>query len=375
MPESRKGTRLNDTSREGESRGLARRLLSALRIVPTDDIHEAYRFLEDVQLDGKPVAVAKWPSTRYHIYWPNWVKRPVTLVYNQLALLVQLARGLAQGRVVIVREYTNFAMALVAPVLWPWRNRIIFNVNDNLAPQLSALSRGSLHLMRRCGFRFMLLDGAHVQHELEARLGAMHLLTPYFSVTDRRDRSAARTHQRSRFRVGFVGYFRPDKGGVDALADAIRALQQLPDVEVALGYWNRAQAEQLPADVRDELVLHETLRYPDYLAFLSSCDAIIVLATPAYLLRHSGVLVDSVSRGTPVLCPEYPLLAFQALQPVPVGATYATLDELPKRVQEVKTRYRELKGNFDEYFRVRSPRSVGVQLARQWNQDFRTRAA
>lgn len=365
-----------EASREPHtSRGIARKLLAALRIEPTDDIHEAYRFLEDVQLDGKPVVVAKWPSTRYHIYWPRWVKRPVTLVFNQLSLLVQLARGLAQRRVVIVREYTNFAMALVAPFLWPWRNRIIFNVNDNLAPQLSALSRGSLHLMRRCGFRFMLLDGAHVQHELEARLGAMHLLTPYFSVTDRRDPVAARNRQRSPFRVGFVGYFRPDKGGVDALAEAIRALQQLPDVEVALGYWNRAQAEQLPADVREALVLHETLRYPDYLAFLSSCDAIVVLATPAYLLRHSGVLVDSVSRGTPVLCPDYPLLAFQALQPVRVGATYATLEELPARVQEVKAGYGELVRNFDEYFRVRSPRSVGVQLARQWKQDFRTRAA
>jgi hypothetical protein len=360
---------------DDRSRGIARKLLAALRIEPTDDIHEAYRFLEDVQLDGRPVVVAKWPSTRYHIYWPSWVKRPVTLVLNQLSLLVQLVRGLAQSRVVIVREYTNFAMALVAPFLWPWRNRIIFNVNDNLAPQLSALSRGSLHLMRRCGFRFMLLDGAHVQHELEARLGAMHLLTPYFSVTDRRDPVAARNRQSSPFRVGFVGYFRPDKGGVDALAEAIRALQQLPDLEVALGYWNRAQAEQLPADVREALVLHETLRYPDYLSFLSSCDAIVVLATPAYLLRHSGVLVDSVSRGTPVLCPDYPLLAFQALQPVRVGATYATLEELPARVQEVKAGYGELVRNFDEYFRVRSPRSVGVQLARQWKQDFRTRAA
>ena len=138
---------MNDDSHGGASRSLVRKLLKALRIEPTDDIHEAYRFLDDVQLDGKRVVVAKWPSTRYHIYWPNWLKRPVTLVYNQLSLLVQLARGLAQGRVVIVREYTNFAMALVAPLIWPWRNRIIFNVNDNLAPQLSALSRASLRVM------------------------------------------------------------------------------------------------------------------------------------------------------------------------------------------------------------------------------------
>ncbi|HWI15872.1 MAG TPA: hypothetical protein VNT02_16520, partial [Burkholderiales bacterium] len=344
------------------------------RIDPTDDIHEAYRFLEDVQLDGRPVLVARWPSTRYHIYWPNWVKRPITLVYNQLALLAQMARGLAQGRVVIVREYTNFAMALVAPFLWPWRDRIIFNVNDNLAPQLGLLSRASLQLMRRWGFCIMLLDGAEVQGDLERRLGEMRLLTPYFAVPDRRERSA-RTNTRRAFRVGFVGYFRPDKGGVTALADAIRALQRLPDVEVALGYWNRGQVEQLPGDVRAQLLLRETLRYPDYLAFLAACDVIVVLATPAYLMRHSGVLVDSVSRGTPVLCPDYPLLAFQALRPVPVGTTYATLQDLPDRVQEVKARHRELKHNFEEYFRARSSRSVGAQLAQQWHAHTRPRAA
>lgn len=356
---------LRDKSRGVESRRLMRRLLSLLRIEPTDDIHEAYRFLENMRLGGKPVLVAKWPSTHYHIYWPNWLKRPVTLVLNHLALLVQLARGLAGGRVVIVREYTNFAMALAAPLLWPWRCRIIFNVNDNFAPQIGMLSRASLQLLRRWGFRMMLLDGAQVQPALEQRLGAMHLLTPYFSVPDRRERAAARPARRC-FRVGFVGYFRPDKGGVHALAQAIRALQALPNVQVALGYWNRAQADQLPRDVRDKLELRETLRYGDYLGFLADCDAIVVLATPAYLMRHSGVLVDSVSRGTPVLCPDYPLLAFQALHPVPVGATYGALEELPARVQELRLRRDELARNFEEYFRVRSPRSVGAQLERQW---------
>jgi hypothetical protein len=345
--------------------GWRRRALALLRIAPTDDIHEAYRFLEETELDGKPVLVAKWPTTRYHIYWPRWLKRPVTLVFNHLALLGQIARGLAQGRVVIVREYTNLSMALSAPLLLPWRDRIILNVNDNFAPQIGAVSRASTRLLQRWGFRLMLLDGAHVERDLVARLGEMRLLTPYFSVRDRRERAAGGGGAR-RFRVGFVGYFRPDKGGVHALADAIRALQRLPDVEVALGYWNRGQVDELPDDVKARLVLRETLRYPDYLAFLATCDAIVVLATPAYLLRHSGVLVDSVSRGTPVLCPDYPLLAFQALHPVPVGATYGALEELPLRVQEVKARHAELTRNFEEYFRVRSPERVREQLALQW---------
>ncbi len=221
--------------------GLRRRLLGLLRIEPTDDIHEPYRFLEEVSLDGKPVLVAKWPSTRYHIYWPGWLKRPLTLVYNHFSLLAQIASGMRRRRIVVVREYSDFGMALSAPLLWPWRHRIILNVNDNFAPQVGAVSRASLYFLRRSGFRLMLLDGEHVRGDLLRRMGDMRLLTPYFSVPDKRHGRRPREDRHAPFRVGFVGYFRPDKGGVTALAEAIRKLQQVPGVEVALGYRTRAQ--------------------------------------------------------------------------------------------------------------------------------------
>lgn len=342
-----------------------RGLLAALRIEPTDDMHEPYRFLADVRLEGRPIVLATWPSTRYNLYWPNALKRPVTLIVNHLALLVTAARGLAGGHVVILREFTNGGMACLALPLWPWRRRLLLNVNDNLTPAVGAFSRLARAFVRRLGYTWLLLDGAEVRDELVRRLGPMALLTPYFVVPDRRPARAPRRAD-APFRVGFVGYFRRDKGGVAALASAIRAVQRLPGVDVALGCWSRAQAEHLPADVRRALRVCDTLRYPDYLAFLDGCDAVVLLATPAYALRHSGVLVDAVSRGTPVLCRDYPLLACQALRPVPVGVTYRGFDDLPARVLEVQARRHEFAANFERYFRERALCVVQAVLEREW---------
>lgn len=357
------GGRLNPEARLRPS--WRRWLLSALRIEPTDDMHEPYRFLEEVRHRGRPVTVATWPSTRYNIYWPNRVKRPVTLVTNHLALLFAAWRGLARGEAVILREFTNGGLASIALLLWPWRRRLLLNVNDNFSPAAGLIGRLGRALLLRLGFTFMLLDGDAVAARLVRTFGPLKLVTPYFAVPDRRPARASRWTDRP-FRVGFVGYFRRDKGGVDLLAAALRSIQRLPGVEVALGYWNRGQADELPDDVRRALVLCDTLRYPAYLAFLDSCDVVVLLATPAYELRHSGVLVDCASRGTPVLCRDYPLLASQALRPVPVGMTYGDVEDLPACVAALRERYDTLIDHFDPYLHERAVPAVRRALEQAW---------
>jgi hypothetical protein len=346
-------------------RSLGGRLLALAGIIPTDDIHSAYAFLETLVLGNSPVTVAKWPSTRYHVYWPNWLKRPLTLAYNHLALAAQIARGALAGRVVIVREFNNVLLLLLLPLIWPLRSQLLLNINDNLAPENSRVSRLSLVVLRRLGFRMLLLDGEAVPAGLLRKHAPIRLLTPYFAVSDRR-RSARPHGLDGKLVVGFVGYFRRDKGGLEALVEAVRKLRSVPGVMMALGYWNREQVEALPADVKESVLLRETLRHEDYSEFLYSCDAVVVLASESYRLRHSGILVDTLSRGTLAICPAFPLLSCQALRPVPVGATYGSLADLPEAVKAVQENRARLLRNFDEYLRRRSCRSVSVQLAAQW---------
>lgn len=351
-------------------------MLRGLGIERTSDIHQAYHFLEGVELDGRRVKVAKWPTTHYHIYWPNWLKKPATLLFNHLALLVQIYAGAAQGRVVIVREFTNWLFILLLPLIFPFRRRIVLNVNDNLAPDLSALSKACFNLLQRADFPVLLLDGEQVRRSLGERYAGLRLLTPYFAVPDRRGRRSARGDDRAAFTVGFVGYFRRDKGGVEALTEAIAALAGEEGVAVALGYWNRAQVEALPPELRERVALHDTFDYADYQRYLRSCDVIVVLAAEAfYQLRHSGVLVDTISCGTLALCPAYPLFRYQVLHPVPVGATYEKLEDLPARVRALRKDRARLQANFDRYFRLRTPAAVSAQMDEEWRAMRRPRGS
>jgi hypothetical protein len=342
-----------------------KQLLASVGIVPTSDIHSAYGFLDTLELEGVPVMVAKWPSTRYHVYWPNWLRRPATLAYNHASLAVQIVRGVVAGRIVVVREFNNSLFLLLLPLILPLRKRLILNINDNLAADMRRLSRVSFAILRNLGFRVLLLDGEAVTEDLQRQHPGMRLLAPYFAVSDRRRQQRL---ERNEFVVGFVGYFRRDKGGIEALAQAIREVRKVEGVIVALGYWNREQIEALPADVKGAARLRDTMDPTDYSEFLYSCDAVVILASEAYRMRHSGILVDTLSRGTLAICPSLPLLGYQVLQPAPVGATYSTLAELPEAISAVRAQRSRLLGNFDEYLSRRSWNAVSGDLEAQWRQ-------
>jgi len=352
---------------QSKSAALRAKVLRRLGIERTSDIHQAYSFLETVELEGRRVKIAKWPTTRYHIYWPGWIKKPVTLLANHVALLAQILAGAAQGRVVIVREFTNWLFVLLVPFIFPLRRRVILNINDNLAPRLSGVSKVCFDVLRRLDFPVLLLDGGNVARALCERTGDMRLLTPYFAVPDRRAGRATRGDPQRGFTVGFVGYFRHDKGGIEVLSEAVRRLVAEPGIATAVGYWNRDQIDALPGDVRERVILRDTFDRVQYFDYLRSCHVIVVLAAEEfYQLRHSGVLVDAISCGTLALCPAFPLFRYQVLHPVPVGATYDSLSDLPLRVRALRDDYQRLQGNFDRYFRLRAPEAVGAQMAEAW---------
>ena len=55
------------------------------------------------------------------------------------------------------------------------------------------------------------------------------------------------------FVVGFVGYFRAEKGGVGAALAAAMKLADVPGIRVRAGFWNEAQQRQAAAALRESL--------------------------------------------------------------------------------------------------------------------------
>jgi hypothetical protein len=324
----------------------------------------------ELKLFGRAVVIASWPTTRYHIYWPLWLKKPVSVVVNHLAILVVALKGCVYGSIVIVREFMVLPFVPVALLLYPWRKRIILNLNDVFAQKGGALRDGAFRALSRMGYRMMLLDGANVEKELLTRKALERVLVPRFGAHDRRvDYAENRSAGGTSFRVGLVGDFRGEKGGRTALLDILEKLSYQPELDVAVGYWDEKILSAIPATLVGRLTIVNTFEFDNYLRFLASCNVVITHAGDAYRYRHSGVIMDAVSLGVIVVCPNYPVLRSQIETPVEVGITYSSLDDIPDAVNAALKMQPILTANFDRYLRERGPEWVSSDLERVWDGD------
>jgi hypothetical protein len=53
-----------------------------------------------------------------------------------------------------------------------------------------------------------------------------------------------------------------------------------------------------------------------------------------YYYRASGVAADALARRAAVVCPDFPVMRRQLADPAPVGATFATLNDLEAAITE-----------------------------------------
>lgn len=332
-----------------------------LRIEAIPDIHAVYGFFERLTVNGMPVKVLSWPSTRFHIFWPRPLKKIVP-AFNHVAMLFGLLHA-KRGQPILVREFDNLWFLLVAPVFWLVRHRVVLNVNQNVTcPVGEGTGAFALKILSRLGFRFLWLDGAAALPDIRAHFPRLAVSTPLFPVPRHPVRQRGGEGQ-TPFIVGLVGYFRPDKGGVEKAVALAHKLATIPGVRVAAGFWNEAQRREFCAAAADDIDTCCTYETDDYHAFLDRCHAIVILAErDAYYYRHSGILMDCIGHGTLPICPAYPLLESIVMRPVPVGAVYGESENLRCVVWRVLAQYERLRANFAVHAAARTAEGVAAAL-------------
>jgi hypothetical protein len=333
-----------------------------LRIEPIADIHAAYDFFRDVTVHGHPLHVVSWPSTRHHIYWPRAL-RVLLPPLNHLAMLLGALRA-PKDAVLLVREFDNLWLLLLAPAFWPLRRRMVLNINHNFRrPPGRGLAGWALRAVARLGFRMLWLDGAAALPDVRPSCPRLEVATPWFPVSALRPHAHPAPRTAADMLVGIVGYFREDKGGLDKLLDVTRELHAVPGVRVAVGFWNESQRLRFTAAADAGIATCSTFAARDYHAFLARCDALVILAeADAYYYRHSGILMDTIGHGTIPICPAYPLLTSIVTQPAAVGAVYGSPEDLSAVVQRVIAQRDRLAANFRLHARARNCAQVGAAL-------------
>ncbi len=245
---------------------------------------------------------------------------------RHLFLWVQLVR-FAGHKMILVREFSNWPLLLIAPLLLPLRRKLLLTINHNV--QWAVGSRGecfALRMLDRLGFRFLFLetlDGA----EYFGLNASRHWTLPHPISVGRKQMSSS-----APFTVGIVGHYRPEKG-IDAALDVLLE-NSIPECRLVIGVPNIADFKRPPDD---RFELRDTSGREDYFSTLAECD-VVLLCYPedGYRFRASGIIADAASCGTPVLVPRLPVLEHQVSSPAPVGACYSAFDEIPACLERMR---------------------------------------
>jgi glycosyltransferase involved in cell wall biosynthesis len=289
--------------------------------------------------------------------------RKLGIALRHFGLLKKL-RSFRANQPVLVRDFSNLPLRFIFPFLsHEKRRRLFFVVNHNLQWALKEESqkRAFIHLARQ-GCRFCFFE--RVPEALLKDWGidptqSIALPHPVGKTAWTRERKGGVET------IGVIGEYRPEKG-IDDLLDFLKPLASRYRILLAIPNIDEFSRDSSHgrASWFDRL---DTSSAEAYQQAVAGCDLIVLNhAEKEYLWRASGLIADAVSARVPVLVRNLPVLSAQCLDPVPVGACFRGLSELPEYVEVVSNGLKEGKYDFSTYQTARS----GLEIAHYLEQIF-----
>lgn len=280
-------------------------------------------------INGRSPAVTR--AITRHLTSDTQLIRTLLVMASTMALPFQCYVSAMRKRYVLVREFWNFPLLIVAPLLLPIRRRIIFNINHNLLGQTTRLPK-VLKLLVGSGFKFLLLDGAVSQFNVRTANGG-GIYSCRFPASADQFLICGERHLtgRRQVTVSLVGNMRSEKIGDFSVADAIAEITKIPRVKMLLG---RRGGEQGVSTLPDIVQIYDTTDAASYLRLLRMSDYVVILASrSAYFSRNSGTIMDAVSAGAIPVVPNFPVFRSQVSDPVPVGIVYDGMGDIAAAIK------------------------------------------
>ena len=301
---------------------------------------------------------------RCEMHWERpWRIRAAELAAKVVVFLwahLRLTRELWRRRdhdLLVVREFLTQIVILVWPLLWPLRRKLFVLVNHNLQEaHRKPLERAILRALWRTGFNLACLETTLGFVEIgivpdERRFLVLpHPIAPL---------APPRAPEPGPPVVGVVGEMRAEKGtaGILDVLAAIGAAGRL-DIRPLLGCPDR---EVRDAWAQRGFLVADTTAPEAYAAALARCDVVVLnYVRERYHYRASGVAADALARRSAVVCPDFPVMRRQLLEPAAVGATFATLDGLEAAIGEALALRPQLDAALARHEQARSARAVAA---------------
>jgi hypothetical protein len=197
------------------------------------------------------------------------------------------------------------------------------------------------------GFRFLLLDGSIAISRLPKVMRAQ-LLTPYFPLTCQGYKSRKIFIKKKKRILGIAGNARLKRVDIVRFQKVIRNLAQIKNWNIHIS--NSIKNKDYFANCKN-IKFFNTRSRKEYLKFISSSDAILILANKKdYFYRNSGSIMDSISCGAVPIVPRFPVFISQITKPAKIGLAYESIENINKVLSTFNSSIDVLIKNRKRYF-------------------------
>ena len=162
-----------------------------------------------------------------------------------------------------------------------------------------------------------------------------------------------------RIRVGIIGTVRKEKP-IRKLLETLQRAQKRLNFQLVVG----TPLATKPAWLDETGVeILDTTTEAQYAACLSSLDVFVVdFLRAEYYFRPSGAVVDAAIHGCYVICPDFPVFRAQINEPVSVGATFQSLDEIPGLIANAMKQLDQMPVNSAAWRQYRRVENIAAQM-------------
>ncbi len=288
----------------------------------------------------------------------NVLVRKVAVACNHFRFIFRVLR-LKKDQYMLIQEFSNIPLALIAPLIRFRLERLFFVVNHNLQWAGHRITeKTAFRLLGWMGCRFVFFEQTP-----EAALRELGINSKPFFLLPHPVPSSGQIRRCSGGikRIGVIGQFRAEKG-IDGLLQYLESL--IPIYDVVVGVPNVMEfKKQSKFGSATWFELQDTGCSDVYQKVLSGCD-VMVLNYPdsGYAFRASGLIADAAAAHVPVIVRKLPILELQISNPVRIGESFEELDNLKEALGRADEKLSRGAYPFDEYIRSRSAGALAVAL-------------
>ena len=276
---------------------------------------------------------------------------------------------------VLVREFSNFYLFFLFPLVFLARKKLIYIVNHNLQiAQNSLLQRLFLKFLYRIGTRFLFFESSQgMQTIRKIPNKQQEIIVPFFISKEDKiafDFDAKLTTKinelklKNNILIAVPGRPSISKGSSKLLEYLVEFLKQNPNSNFRF-LLSRSLYELIKKNnsIKQYFFcpIDDSHKYYKQIIALSDV-ALFNYESKYYYFRHSGVILDCLSMKTAVICPNFPLLFNMVNYPVNVGLTFEKLNSL-ENILENNINNTWLNAiNWERYFEDRDVKKIAKQI-------------